>query len=283
MNGLKGTIALDIDGTLTTSHRELNSEVKKLLEEVMRSGWQCIFLTGRTFAFAWQVLSSLEGNFYFSVQNGASLYQMPAEKKMLTHYLSHSSLALFENYFSSKGQGFVIESGRENKDICYYKTLGFSKEDLEYLEYRKTITPENWEEVSTYSTLPLTGYPVAKFYVKEGINHKIAEEITHLTQGQSRTIVISDPFRPGYYIVMATHPLATKGDMIDYILKQNLIRRPLIAAGDDFNDVGMLKCADVKIVMGNAPQEMHSLASILARPVQEDGIIPALKEALEQC
>ena len=57
----------------------------------------------------------------------------------------------------------------------------------------------------------------------------------------------------------------------------------VIAAGDDLNDLSMLAAADCKIVMENAPLQMHSIAHILAPSAQKQGIIAALKEAVLQC
>jgi len=52
----------------------------------------------------------------------------------------------------------------------------------------------------------------------------------------------------------------------------------LIAAGDSYNDIQMLRAADLRIVMGGAPAEVKALADYVAPPVEEDGLAVAIEE-----
>ena len=92
-----------------------------------------------------------------------------------------------------------------------------------------------------------------------------------------------DPFNPDYYVIQATHPKATKGEVLKDFIQINQIRGPLIAAeGDDNNDLSMLKIADIKVVMANAPEELLKLADVIAPPANHDGIVQGLRQAIER-
>jgi HAD superfamily hydrolase (TIGR01484 family) len=52
----------------------------------------------------------------------------------------------------------------------------------------------------------------------------------------------------------------------------------LIAVGDSYNDVPMLEVATLKIVMGDAPEEIRAMADFVAPSVDEDGLATAIDE-----
>lgn len=273
----KGTIGLDIDGTITVNTHRLEEKIKRYLEGLIEKRWQLIFLTGRTFSFAFPLLASLKGVYAFTVQNGASLYAMPSEKLLSKTYLPLSTLPPLMELFARERRGFLVESGKENGDICYYTTDYLSADEQKYVNFRISISPETWKRVDDFSALPLRDYAVAKYFAPADVANRLAEKITAL--GYYAVIVISDPFRPGYFLAHINAKGVSKANVLEKFCGKN---RPLIAAGDDYNDAEMIQRADVKIVMKNAPEEMHALADILAPPASEEGIIPALEKAMKR-
>lgn len=277
MKGLKGTLALDIDGTITVQHRILDKKVKTYLEHLCKQGWALLFVTGRTFSFAEPILQGFEAPFSLAVQNGAALYQMPGELIQAKHYLSVSSIPRFRDLLRAHGVGLLIESGRPNRDLCYYCPEDFSEEEKEYLSFRMSISPEKWEKVESSFKVPLQEFAVGKFFAKKEVASQLAEAIS--SNGQFNVIVIRDPFRPGFHLALINEKGASKGTIIDEL---PTMQKPLIVAGDDYNDLAMLKKGDIKIVMGNAPQELHAVGDIVAPPAAENGIIAGLEEALKR-
>jgi hydroxymethylpyrimidine pyrophosphatase-like HAD family hydrolase len=54
----------------------------------------------------------------------------------------------------------------------------------------------------------------------------------------------------------------------------------VIAAGDDENDISLLMAADTKIAMAHAPESLQQVATFIAPPTKDQGIIKALQMAL---
>lgn len=271
-NFTKGTIALDIDGTITTSHHELPVNVQTFLEKLIGQGWQLIFITGRTFSFAYPVLSSIKGNFLFGVQNGAALFQMPENKILKKNYIPTSEIAFFNKIAQEVGVGLLIESGWQNDDICYYNSKQLTKEELEYLELRKKISLRPWVDLPSFELLPIKEFAIIKYFstrekAKEFYKKMNRDDLNHLTT--------RDPFRPSYFLTLISNFQATKDKVVNSISK-----RPLIVAGDDFNDLEMILIADVKITMSDAPKELQEIADIVALGAKNEGIIAALQEAI---
>jgi hydroxymethylpyrimidine pyrophosphatase-like HAD family hydrolase len=278
MRTFKGIIALDIDGTITVARHSLEVGINNYLNQLIAEGWQIIFITGRTFAFARPVLSCLEGDYFLAVQNGAALYQMPQERCVKKKYLSSDLLAKLDPLFQNEGRGMLVESGKENGDICYYKPNDFSPEELEYIAFRTEISCEKWIKAESFAELPIEEFAVGKYFAVEKQALKLAEKILKIPD--LSVTVIRDPFRPGFHLALINAIDASKGEVLEDLIALSPASLPVIAAGDDYNDVEMLEKGTVKIVMQNGPAELHQLADILAPPAEQQGIIQGLKEAI---
>lgn len=271
MRKFKGIIALDIDGTITVEMHRLEEKVKNFLNFLIQEGWRLIFMTGRTFSFAYPILSGLKGEFFFAPQNGAALYEMPSVRLVKKHYLSTTLLPKLP-------ENVVVESGKEHEDICYYRPDAFTPEELEYIQFRIQISPEKWEAVSSFESLNISEFAIAKYFAEEKKVSAFEQKVR--TLDALNVIVIRDPFKSGGYVAFLNDARATKGRILEEFRQMYPPELPAIAAGDDFNDVEMLEKSTFKIVMQNAPEKMHVMADLLAPPAQDHGIIDALKEAI---
>ncbi|MEG4457041.1 Cof-type HAD-IIB family hydrolase [Microcoleus sp. N9_A1] len=78
----------------------------------------------------------------------------------------------------------------------------------------------------------------------------------------------------------ATHPLANKGDAVQYLAEEllGLQAANVMAIGDNFNDVEMIAYAGVGVAMGNAPDGVKAAADWVAPDVEEDGVAAAIEQ-----
>ena len=80
----------------------------------------------------------------------------------------------------------------------------------------------------------------------------------------------------GYFELMPKG--CSKASAMEYVAKYlGIPMSETVAIGDGANDIPMLKCAHCAIVMGNAPEEVKSLADFITTDVDKDGIENALK------
>ncbi|MCH9625054.1 MAG: Phosphatase YwpJ [Chlamydiales bacterium] len=277
MAGLKGIIALDIDGTITVEKHTVEKAVKDYLTSLIIDGWKLIFITGRTYSFARPILSHIEQEFYFSTQNGAALYDMPEQKCLKKHYLSIDILEKIDFFFKKTEGGILVESGKENGDICYYKPSDFSEEELEYLDFRIQLSPEKWKAIDSFKELPLQDFAVGKYFALRKEAQILKSQIQ--TVAPLNIVVIRDPFRPGYHLAHVNAPQASKGKILNEFAAF-YDNPPIIGAGDDYNDEEMLKNSTVKVVMQNAPDKLRQMADIVAPHADEMGIIEGLEQAI---
>lgn len=276
----KGLIALDIDGTLTADKHLIPHEVVDYLTALEKEGWAFMFITGRPFIWANQTLEILPFPFLFAVQNGALLLELPSKKIIKRNYLTPECLLPLDNICRAHGTDFVIYSGYENEDLCYYRTEYFSEDMLGYLMQRKEALVETWLELPSFNQLPVQAFTSLKCFAKEDSAMQLSLEIENRLGLHSPPI--RDPFRENFFIVQATHPMASKGKILEEVIAASGFQGPVIAAGDDNNDLCMLKAAKIKIAMENAPSTLLEIADIIAPPASQNGLIVGLAQALER-
>ena len=273
-----GTIALDIDGTITDKNHLIPSEVADFFSTLYSKGWQFIFITGRPFSFAFAALSKLRFPYLLGVQNGADLIKMPEKKYIQNFYLNSDILETLETIYKDKEEDFLIYTGFKKGDFCYYRPAHFSKQGTAYLERLQKLGEEPWIPLDNFNGSECESFPLIKCFGKKSEMEEIAKKLQPFEDIQ--VCVIKDPANTDIFLLLITNKKANKGEGALNLLKIGHLPRPLIVGGDDNNDIPLLKVGDIKIAMEDAPDPLLSLADIIAKPSHQFGIIAALKKAI---
>lgn len=266
-----GLLAIDIDGTLTHEAHRVSPEVIEALERFVSEGWELYFITGRNFSWAMRVLSHLKVPFYLAVLNGALILEMPAAKVVRKTYLAKEDLLDLDQLLSHEHHDYLLYSGKEGLDRVYHR-----KPPSAYLQKRAQHLNEEWVHFEDFASLPFNDFPTLKWVGKrerlEGIAAQVVNKFGWYVP------VIHDPVDHDYCIAQASSPKANKGIALELFAHH----RPVIAAGDDLNDLPMLMLADVKVVMHDAPPALKEIADIIAPSVYQNGLIDGLAQAMER-
>ena len=274
----KGWIALDIDGTITLDKYSVPEEVVSFLRQLVHEGWKLVMATGRSLSFGSMVLKEFDFPYYFLVQNGSASFEMPGATPLFTRYIPASQLPAIEAAYEGIPSDFLIYSGYEKKDICYYRPDRFSAEELQYLSRLQKMQKENWRAMEHFDGKEIGSFPLAKCFGPLGQMKKIAERLRET--GRFNVPKIRDPFNESSELLLVTDRMASKGLGLSELMRQKGKASVLIAAGDDENDLSLFDVADIKIAMAHAPPVLHERADFIAPPTAELGILRALKMAL---
>lgn len=275
---MKGLIALDVDGTITDGFHSIPQEVILYLETLYQEGWHLAFVTGRPYKWSMSVLRNIKFPYILAVQNGAISIEMPSKEILDRKYLDSSIFSVLDQICESEESDYVVYKGFEFDDICYYRPSHFSHQLLDYVRRRVVALEENYYPLASYASLQTQPLSSIKCFGDAASAKRLTEKIEavlglHVTS-------VNDPFDSKMMVVQATHPQASKGDVLQ-TLKQRYPGIKTIGAGNDYNDASLLEICDIAIVMGNAPADLKELADVLAPPVHEKGIIEGLKRAVE--
>lgn len=276
----KGTIVLDIDGTITDRRSMIADEVVEYLFSLYQQGWVFIFVTGREFSFTMEALVKMPFDFYLAVQNGADLIVMPQKEHIRENYISKSCVLDLQKIYETKDQDFLVYSGFEKGDFCYFRPHRYSKERLEEVLLFKRKGSLEWVELNDFNQISQETVSMIKCigYKKEFENIESQLLINH----SLNIVMIKNPKTWNSDLLLITDYKASKCQAVQTFIHKYALKKPLIVAGDDNNDESTLKMADISIVMQTAPKHLLSMADIIAPASYDGGIIKGLDLALEK-
>lgn len=277
---MKGIIALDIDGTIAFDREEVPLPVAEKLKALETEGWAVVLITGRTFRWSVQSIQKLSFPFHLIVQNGATVLEMPAQRVVDKKYLSKKIFPAMDRFCSGRPSDYVVYGSMEVEERCYYRPDRFCSSIREYLERREASLGEELVAVESFDLLHFDTFGSVKCF---GVRAEMEEMQAKIREGLGLHVpLIRDPYRDDdFYVLQATHPQASKGHALRNFRSRIGCKGPVIAAGDDYNDLEMLEEADVRIAMAEAPEPLKKLADIVAGSARELGIIDALDQAGE--
>ena len=275
---LKGLIALDIDGTVTAVRDHLQSAVVDYLAELARAGWQIYFITGRTFHWSYTLLKDLPFPYLLGVHNGAFVASMPQRDVLFQSYLKKAEVVRIEAILQRYGSAGVIYTGPQGAERTYICPGVLPPERLEYLHKRRAFVQEEWIEVDSIEAIAENDFLAVRCLETREVARDISRAITD--ELSLPCPLMMDSCSQTYALVQVTQKEVTKGSAINHVLPRLGITGPIIAAGDDHNDIALLESADIKVAMQTAPPELLKLADVVAPPASECGIIQGLKEAI---
>ena len=153
----KGLIALDIDGTLTGKDHLVPHEVVDFLHHLFDEGWKIVLLTGRPFSYAKHGIANLNFPFYLAVQNGADILEMPTGRLAKRAYLDMETVRILDELHDE----YLIYSGYEGGDFCYYQPSRFSDEIRDYLKKLEKLSNAPWKVIDHFN-IEQTSFPLIK-------------------------------------------------------------------------------------------------------------------------
>ncbi|MDE3055250.1 MAG: HAD family phosphatase [Verrucomicrobiota bacterium] len=270
-------LALDIDGTITKDPHTIPAAILNRLTQFAAEGWHIAFVTGRTLRFARMALSDFKIPHLLIPQNGSGALWMPEERIICKHFLSFSDIAEIEQLLQPANPGLLIYRGFTANDRCYVREGSFPLAMMHEFEKWQEIQKERWIVVPKFRQEEIPEFAVAKCYGQE-------EEILRLFkawrgEGKYQITLSRDPWIPGRAMLFISHPLASKGGVLKESLNLMNQKGPVIAAGDDHNDLTLFAVADFRIAMTHAPAELREKADLI---VENNGDGLALIRALEK-
>lgn len=275
---MKGIIALDIDGTLTTSDHQVAPEVVEYLELLQSQDWVFIFISGRPYAWALDSLKAFTFPYFFAVYNGAYILSMPEGKILEQYLLNRSVLQELTEIAEEFSTGFVVYGSLENREPIFFTPSAFDQKTLDFFDIRARVTQEDWIPIESIAEIPHEKFTSIKFFVPVEQAEELADAIEQRVN--LHVPIINDRVDPSYCVLQATSPKANKGDALENFSNICGWSGVRIAAGDDLNDFPMFQKAQITIAMQNSPLLLRQLATVIAPAVEDLGLINGLKMAI---
>ena len=267
-------VAIDLDGTLLNSRREISEGNRQALLQAVEGGVQVVIVTGRRFHSALPLVSQIPCRVNLITSNGALIANSAGEvlyRDFLPRQAAQQVLEAVREYrpysvaiFHNPGYGQVTmqDSAAEDGPLGWY--IQNSPDCLR-------LVPDLEAALDTDPTQVMIGGPPARIQPAE-------------------TLLERSPVRPRIHVTWTKY-LTTNISILD-VLNQGCSKghalkiwaelcgiQPgeIMAVGDNFNDLEMLQYAGLPVLMGNHCPELHRPDWALTLPNDEDGVAAAIR------
>lgn len=277
----QGIIASDIDNTLTAKNHLIPDEVINYLTTLQKAGWILLFVTGRTFSFAYRSLDKFSVPYHLCMQHGAEILKMPEKKILHQLFVPMDIVKSLEEIYKDYESDFLLYAGFEKGDLCYYRPDRFTPKMQKYMEKLQTVAAKPWVTYESLDELEQKSFPMIKgvgeYHQMDEIRRKI------LKKHDLHVVVMRDVIDIDYSLLLINHPNVNKGRAVKGLIEEyGWQGLPVIAAGDDYNDIPLLGIGNVRIAMESHSSALNDLADIRGKSSEEHGIIDALEEAIRR-
>lgn len=265
-------LVLDIDGTIAGSSNQVRQPVIEAIAQVQDRGILVAVATGRMFCSALRFYEAIGAGVPLICYNGALIQDAKTHQIYQHRPVSIPLAGKILDFLDQPQYRHHITIHFYIDDCLYVRAMG--EDTRKYLE--RTSAPVRL--VKDLREL-LTVEPTKILALSENldlIDELSADLCTTFTKDQLHFTKST----PTFFEI--THPQANKGLAVQYLAETllGLNAENVMAIGDNFNDLEMLKYAGIGIAMGNAPVAVQRIANWIAPSIEEDGVVTALTEFL---
>lgn len=263
-------LALDLDGTLTNSKKEITPHTLDVLIQAQQKGLKLIIASGRPMAGIIPLAEQLhmkEYGGYILAFNGGLIVDCATGETISQKLLDTSVYKHLYELGNTKD--FKILSYLEDCIAC---------EDIEneYVRYAARLNKMKLRKLNSF--LDEINFPEPKCLI---VGHEkqlaVLEKVLADYYKNKMSIYRSEPF------FLEILPFGIdKAKRLDFLLNYLGIRREeLMVCGDGYNDLSMIKFAGLGVAMSNAQDVVKEAANYITLSNEEDGVAVAVKRFIK--
>lgn len=259
-------IALDLDGTLTNHDKVVTPRTRQALLKAQELSTVIILASGRPTYGIVPVAECLElekrGGYILSY-NGGNIVNAKTAEKLFSQFLPDAVIPILYKYAREHGYALLGYAG--NEIITEMPDDPYVKEESRINKMNIRKVDNLFEALEPHPTkLLMTGDPTLMLKAEEELVEKL---------GDRMDIFRSAPF----FLELVPKGIDKAKSLTRLLAKINLTPADLIAFGDGYNDLSMLKLAGMGVAMENAAPEVRAEADYVTLSNEEDGVAAALE------
>lgn len=259
-------IALDLDGTLTNHEKVVTPKTREALLKAASEGAVIILASGRPTYGIEPVAECLELNKqggYILSYNGGNIVNAKTGEKLFSQFLPDEVIPELYAYAEENGHALLGYAG--NEIITEMPDDQYVKEESRINKMNIRKVENLFEAMEPHPTkLLMTGDPTLMLKAEEELMEKL---------GDRMDIFRSAPF----FLELVPKGIDKAKSLSRLLTKINLTPADMIAFGDGYNDLSMLKLAGMGVAMENAAPEVRAEADYVTLSNEEDGVAAALE------
>lgn len=260
-------IAVDIDGTLTNSKKELTPHTRYALLEAQKQGKRVIIASGRQPLGVYPLAEDLmldRYNGYIMCYNGGKIINCADNRTILTklfprEYLSDIVAVL-------KDSNITMMTFDDKKIIADKKVNDYTYVEMEDCKTDMVTFDDFVGAVKfDFNKILLAGEPLELDRYQQVL--------------QKRYDGLLDVYKSAPYFMEIMPFGVSKGSMLPLLVEHlGMSREELIAFGDNYNDITMIGYAGMGVAMGNAEEGVKKVANYICETNDDDGVAKTVEK-----
>ena len=266
-------IAFDLDDTLLNSKKELTPETFETLKKAASMGIEIVPDTGRLFSAIPEVIKKLDFINYMITLNGADIKDVKNNKSIAKFEIPTEQVVTLSRVFKNlpviydcvaDGVGYM---SRE----CFDKIPDFMLGEWQVRLVADFRTPVD-DLGEFFETNNLRGQKAQIYTLDKELRRNLLQALpvvfpeSVFTSALSNNIEINDK-------------KANKGSALKFMAEHLDIKiEETLAFGDGLNDIAMLEAAGIGVAVGNAVEELKSVADYVTSSCDENGVAEGIKK-----
>lgn len=254
----------DLDGTLLNKNKEVSNNNIKIIKKWIDLGGLFTIATGRNLKSAYNRIKNIPINCPAILLNGCCLYDYNKREFINVSYLDNylKPIEFVINNYKEAGVEFILKDDIfviNNNDIT---NNHLSKEGLSFLN-------KSFDEIEEKGTIKIL------IGIKNELIDKLQKELNDILPPS----IYSVQTDPQYLELLPTG--VNKGYALEKLKKSFNIKH-VIAFGDYYNDIEMIKFADIGFAMENAPQDVKDVGDFISINNENDGIYHSISKLIDK-
>ena len=272
-------IAVDLDGTLLDSNKNISERTRNILEEANSQGVEIVFSTGRYYDMIPDTVKNLPFINYAICINGAEVYDIKNKKVLFSRlidldtaleimgYLDHQEV-IYDAYVNNKGY-MSVNDYEKVYDDRYIKSA-YHRENIEQF---RTFVPD------LKQFLLEKGKDLQKFQFFSQNRQAIVTSSQYIKDNYPQCTVSSSL----YFNTEINGPDVTKGNALKILAEiLGIDISETMAFGDGGNDISLLRAAGLGVAMANAFDDVLKIADYITLTNDNDGVADAIEKLVLQ-
>lgn len=263
--GSMKVLALDIDGTLTDSKKEISPATRKRLLDIMKEGHKVVLASGRPTPGLRRYERELElGKYggYLLAFNGARISACGTGEVIWQKALPLDLLpGLYE--FAGKNRCGLATHDKEGVISAFAPD--------KYVRLEADMNGLSVRQVEDF--VGFVDFDICKcFMTEEPERAAVLVEELQAKYGHMAGIYRSDPF----FIEIVAKDVDKASSLLRLLNRLGVGWEDCICCGDGYNDISMIRSAGVGVAMGNAQEQVKEAADYIAPSNDEDGLVQVI-------
>ena len=272
MNNYK-LIVTDMDGTVLGEDHKITEENKQALKEAEKMGIKVVFATGRFHDSAKEHIDFLDNIMPIISSNGSIIKHPITNKVYYSNFIDKNTCLEIIDIMEKHNLRYQVYT--DEKILQKYET---EEEMISMKEFIANAFSDKTEIVFKKELEEdIKNSKVLKFNIFDLENPELMDEVRCDLKGISN-IEITSSWKNNLEIM---NEGSNKGKAIEFLSDLlGIDREQIIAFGDNYNDLSMLKFVGTGVAMGNAEEEVKNIADYITDKNVNSGVAKAINHLI---